>query len=502
MEESRTKKSVKNIIFNLSNQVIGIILNFVSRTIFIHTLGVEYLGLNGIFSDVLSMLSMADLGFNTAMVYSFYKPIAENNQRKISALINFYSKVYNIIALIITILGILIIPFLPLIINLEKDIPLLNVYYLFSLANVVISYLFVYKTSIITADQKNYIVTKITIITTTIRTVLQIITLLLFKNYIIYLSLGIIGNLLSNYIASEKAERLYPYIKNKEDISKEEKLDIFNNLKSVFLYKASSVLLNATDNTIISVLLGTVIVGYYSNYLMINNKIVSIFSLVFTSLTASIGNIIVTESTKKRFEIFKCEQSISFIICTIVIPCFFNLINDLILIWLGKDFVFDLKVIFAISLNMYLSCVLQPLWSYREATGLYRKTKWIMLICAILNIILSILMGKLIGLMGILLASAISRICTYVWIEPKILFKEYFEESPNKYFCSLVKNLLIIGVFSISLNLIFKNWIISSWIGFILKSIVLIIISIIISCVIYAKNPSLSIIKNKIIKYK
>ena len=155
MTNSRTKQSIYNVLIGFLNQFTSIFLSFISRTIFISILGVELLGVNGLFTDVISLLSMADLGFNTAMVYSFYKPISENNTKKISALINFYRKIYNVIAFVITIIGITITPFLNIIINTDKNIPLLNVYYLFSLASVVISYLFVYKTSIITADQKN-----------------------------------------------------------------------------------------------------------------------------------------------------------------------------------------------------------------------------------------------------------------------------------------------------------------------------------------------------------
>ena len=144
MEKGRTKRSIINIGFNFANQIITLALSFISRTVFIHTLGVEYLGINGLFTDVLGILSMADLGFNTAMVYSFYKPLAENDIKKLTALTTYYKRVYNIIAAVITVVGLLITPFLDLIVKTENEIPLLKVYYLFSLAGVVISYLFVF----------------------------------------------------------------------------------------------------------------------------------------------------------------------------------------------------------------------------------------------------------------------------------------------------------------------------------------------------------------------
>lgn len=209
------------------------------------------------------------------------------------------------------------------------------------------------------------------------------------------------------------------------ELSKKEKIDILQNMKSVFLYKISSVIINATDNILISTIVGTIAVGYYSNYLMIMNKITVFYNMIFSSMTASIGNLIVKEDKEKRYSIFQCEQAISFIISMVVMPCYIVLINDLIIMWLGKDYIFSVIVVLAIGLNMYFSCIFQPLWSYREATGLYQKTKWIMVGCAILNIGLSVILGNLIGVSGIIFATSISKIMTYFWLEPKILFRDF-----------------------------------------------------------------------------
>ena len=494
MENSRTKKSLKNIFMGFINQFSTLILGFISRSIFIKFLGMELLGINGLFSDILNMLSMADLGFNTAMVYSFYKPIAENDTKKISALINFYKKIYNIIAATITILGLLLLPFLDLIVNTDNEIPLLKVYYLFALAGVVISYLFVYKTSIIMADQKNYIISKITVIINFIKTIFQITVLIVFKNYIAYLGINLIFNFLNNYIVSRKAEKMYPYIKEKNELTKSDKKGIFENIKSIFLYKVSSIVLTSTDNTLISILVGTIFVGYYSNYLMVGNKVLSIIQIIFGALTASIGNVIVKEKSEKRYEIFEAIQSISFIICGIIITSFALLINDLISIWIGTKFIFDNKVVLAIVFNIYLACVLQPLWTYREATGLYIKTKYIMCITAIINIVLSILLGRVWGVAGILMASVISRLLTYFWYEPMLLFKEYFFKPVWKYFISIFMNLFIIGANILFFNVIFKSFLVNSWVLLIIKAIICVSSTSIVFMIIYCKSRGFKVI--------
>ncbi|QCT70196.1 lipopolysaccharide biosynthesis protein [Eubacterium maltosivorans] len=452
MEESRSKKSFKNIVSGIGNKILTIVLGFLARTIFIQILSVDYLGINSLFTDILSMLSMVDLGFNTAIVFSLYKPLANNDKKNIAALMQFYKNIYNIIAISVAIIGICLVPFLDYIVNVDKAIPNLELYYLLSLANVVISYLFVYKTSILTADQKNYIVLNITSIISTLKTILQIIFLVLFKSYTVYLLLGILSNFICNFWASNKAKKMYPYIQNKEILPKKEKRLIFNNIKSIFIYKVSSLLLTASDNTIISILLGTSIVGYYSNYLMLNTQIVAIITIFFSSLTASIGNLVIKETYERRYLVFESMQSISFILCGIIVTCYAVLVNDFITIWLGKEFVFDNIIVMATALNLYLSCILQPLWVYREATGLYMRTKFIMLLAAIINILLSIILGKIMGLAGILFASAIARLSTYIWYEPKLLFNIFFKRKVGSFYAGILKNFCLVLVIYMGMN--------------------------------------------------
>jgi len=495
----RTNKAIKNIVFNVINQIITLVLSFISRWVFIKGFGIGYLGLNGLFSDILSLLSMADLGFNTAMVFSFYKPLADNDHKHISALIGFYKRIYFIIAFAISVIGIALIPFLPLIVKLEYEVPYLTLYYLLSLSSVVSSYLCIYKTSILTADQKGYKVTKITIITNFLKTIIQVVSIVLFKNYILYLAIGTVVTIFNNIIASRLAQKEYPYINDNNELPKNEKKQILHNISSVFLYKISSVLLNATDNIIISIIIGTVFVGLYSNYFIIQTKITALFSLFFTSMIASIGNLIVTENKDKRFEIFKCEQSMSYIFSGIVCSCYVLLADDFVKLWIGSEFQLDFHTTCAIGLNLYLSCVLQPLWSYREATGLYRKTKWVMFICAIENIILSIFLGKTIGITGVIFASAISRISTYVWYEPKILFYEYFGIKPKKYYFSILSNTFLIILIILLLYFLLSWFKINNWFNLIIKSAIIGSITTIIMIIIYHKSEGFAILKERVI---
>ncbi len=498
MSKGRVENSTYNMISGFLYQLIALIMSFLSRTVFIRILGLEYLGLNGIFADVLNLLSMADLGFNTTMAYSFYKPLAENDEKRLTALICFYKKVYHMIATIVTIMGLAVIPFLKLIINTEKEIPHLTLYYLFSLAGVVISYLFVYRTTILTADQKNYEVLKVSICTTIAKTLLQIAALLIWKNYILYLSIGIIIQLLNNLIISNKAENMYPYIKHKERISSEDEKSIFLNMKSIFLYKISGTMISATDNIIISFIVGTAMVGKYSNYIMISNKLLLIIQIVFSALTASIGNVIVKEGTEKKYEIFRALQSLSYIFCGITTCVFGVIAYDLITVWLGTEFTIPSMAVLALTFNTYLGCVLLPLWTYRDATGLYMKTKYIMLFGAMLNIVLSIILGNIWGLTGVLFASVISRLSTYFWYEPKILFKDYFEKKAKEYFLSLFHNIMLVIVTMIMLSLIFRNVEVDGWFMLIVKGGCVGLVSTVVFFGAYARTDGFQMIIQKV----
>lgn len=501
MSNSRVKNSAHNIFTGFLYQIVTLILSFVSRTVFIRSLGSEYLGLNGIFQDVLTLLSMADLGFNTAMAYSFYKPLANKDERQLASLVNFYKKIYNIIAAAVLVLGLLCVPFLKYLVNTDKDIPNMEIYYLCSLAGVVISYLYVYKTTILTADQKNYEVVNINIVTSVLKTVSQIVILVLYKNYIAYLVIGIVFQYLSNILASKKAEKLYPYIRKREYIEKvdgEVSAGIWKNMKSVFIYKISGTMFNATDNIIISVVTGTTMVGLYSNYLMVSNKILLVAQIVFSALTASIGNVIVMENSKKRYEVFSAMQSASFILCGIITSGFCLMVNDLVKVWLGEQYMLSTLTIIAISLNTYLGCVLQPLWIYRDATGLYMKTKYIMLVGAVVNLVLSFILGKLIGIAGIIFASAIARLSTYFWYEPKLLFREYFERSPIKYYLSLLGNICIVAVTIGALSLFTGRFNADNWFKLIVKGVCVGAACLVIFLAVYSRTEGFKIIMNKV----
>ena len=438
---SRTYNSSKNIMLGTASKLLSMILTFVGRAIFVRILAVEYLGITGLFADVLTMLSLADLGLGTAMAYSFYKPLAEKNENKIAALINFYKKIYYYIAIMVAIIGVGIVPFLDYIVNVENPIPHLEIYYLVMLTNTVVSYLFIYKSSIIIADQKGYIISKYEMWINALKLILQSIVLIISHSYFFYILVTVVTTITNNLIISTLANKLYPYIKHKVVLMALEKKELLDNIKSVFLFKFSIVLLSGTNNIMISILVGTASVGLFTNYNTITMSLSSIVYIFFSSVTPSLGNLVVKEGPEKRHEIFKSMQMVSFWLGGVFVASTYILVQDFVSLWVGNDYLLNEIELLMIALNFYLGIVLQPLWSFREATGLYMKTKYIMLIAAVVNIILSIILGIYFGLAGILAANFIAKVSTYVWFEPKILFKDFFNKKVMEYFIAHVMNL-------------------------------------------------------------
>ncbi len=498
MSNSRTSNSLKNISASLIYQIVNFALSFISRSVFIEVLGVGYLGINGLFNDVLSMLNLAELGFGTVMTFSMYKPLAQKDYTTLTGLTHFYKKVYRIIALSIAGIGLLLVPFLPHLVNLEQEIPNLTLYYLLFLASNVASYLVTYKTTVMYADQKNYILLKYASYRNIAQSILLTLILYITENYIVFLCVQVICVYAQNFHASYIAQKNYPYIKNKVTLPKEKTKGLFKDVGSAFIYKIAHVLITATDNTLISVLVSTEMVGYYSNYSIFIGRLTHLFGTIFSSLIASLGNLIAKESAEKRYQVFQTMQSLCLMVSGFCVSCVFILQEDLIRVWLGEEFLIGLPALIVICANFFLNVALKPILSFREAAGLFRKTKFVMLWTAGINITLSILLGKQWGLVGILAATTVSKLLTHFWYEPVLLFREFFQKSCWIYFFDMLKGSLLM-LLSLFIAGFATHWFVpSNWFELILKAVLVagICASTIVIC--NYRSPGFAILKKKL----
>lgn len=505
MAGSRKKNVSKNIIVSFILQFTKIAVTFLSRIIFVKILGASYLGVNGLFSNILGILSLADLGMTTVLMYSLYKPLANDDKETISKYMNYFKNVYNIIALIVTVFGILLIPFLKYLVNLPEQMQNIYLYYFLLLINTALTYIFVYKTTLVAADQKMYMLNKFDIFFQIMLFILQVVVLILTKSFTLYLLSNVIVTLLSNIVKVFITEKMYPYLKENKDLSldKNEKRNIMNNLKSLFLYKIGTVIQSNTDNIFISIFSGTIAVGLYSNYVTIINSIVTFISMVFSSMKASIGNFVVEKDKEKQLEIFDLLETYNYWIICFCSVCFLILIPSFIKICFGKEYVLSNFILIVSILNFYTSNIRQNIWAYRETTGLFNKTRYITIVTSILNIIFSIIFGKLFGIGGVILATVFARMIYAWWKEPMILFGDYFKTGTTTYYIVYFKRLLLCVIISIVTYVLCENINVSSILmEFIIRIILCCVIVPLIIYIIYRKTYAFKNIKNIIVDIK
>lgn len=446
MAESRIAKVEKNVITSMMQNFVSMLLNFLIRMLFIRILDESYLGINGLFSNILSILSLADLGMANVMMYSLYRPIEEGNTIKISALISFFRRIYIIIACTVLLAGLGLVPFLRFIVNMEQTVQFLEGYYILALLNVVMSYLFVYRTTLIIADQKAYILNRYIMAFKVVTFAAQGIMLVLFQNYFVFLAVAVVVNLMSNVCQNAVALRLYPYLKeNAPNLEKEERTRIFRDVKAMFIYKIAGTIQGNTDNILISIFVGTVYVGYYSNYALIITQIVMMISLVFNAVKASVGNLIASSETRDedKFFLFQVCEMLNFWIVGFCSVCFIVLFQDFISICFGGKYVLDGIVVIVIVLNFYTSNIRQTIWMFRETTGIFQETKYVTAVTAVINVVLSLLLGYFWGMAGILLATVLGRMIYAWWKEPLILYHFFAKKNAVSYFISYIKKVLL-----------------------------------------------------------
>lgn len=446
-ESSRLSNTLRNFRFGVATQLVVTLLGFLSRTIFIRVLGMEYSGVNGLYTSILDVLSLTELGLADVVVFSLYKPLAQGDTRKLTALMGYYKTIYRIIALTVGLIGLCLVPVLQVLVKSEIDRFHLVLYYLMFLANSVCSYLLVYKGSILQADQKRYLISKYTMLFKLLTTLAQITMLLVLRNFTVYLSIQIGMTIVNNLYVSRKADELYPFLKEREELAREEKQAIFRDVRHMFSYKAGGQLLNGTDNLYISSLISTATCGIYDNYTMIQTMVVTAFTTtVNQSVMGSLGNLNAVGTKAQKRQVFDAYSLVFTWIATFCTLSLLVLYNPFILLWAGEGWLLPMSTVSVICLNFFLPNVLTPVWSYRNTTGLFRETKNILLYAAAINLVLSYFFGIRWGLTGILAATSVSRLLTSFWFEPLLLHRRIFGCSSLPYFLRQGAHLLVVAV--------------------------------------------------------
>lgn len=437
----RTKNATRNIIFGVILKAYQIIVPFLMRTAMIYLMGVQYLGLNSLFTSILQVLNLAELGVGSAMIYSMYKPIAEDDNATICALMKLYKTYYRIIGLVIAVIGCALTPFIPKLIS--GDVPdNLNIYllYLLNLGATVLSYwLYAYKNCILQAHQRVDIVSKVSLVTSTIQYALQLLVLWLFKDYYLYVIVLLATQALTNIATAMCADRIYPQFKPKGQIATEEKKAINNRIKDLFTSKIGGIIYDSADTIVISSFLGLTALAIYQNYFYILNAITGLITVVFSACTAGIGNSIVVETKGKNY---KDLNKFTIIICWgagFCAVCLLCLYQPFMELWVGKDLMLSSSAVICFVVYFFVRQLNSLFNTYKDASGMWHEDRFRPLVAALTNLALNLILVQFIGLYGILISTVLAIVCVGMpWLLHN-LFTVIFEK---KYLVGYLKNLL------------------------------------------------------------
>lgn len=444
MEQLGRKKTLaRNTKFAVIRTIVQYVIQFILRTIFIYTLGKAYLGLNGLFSNIIGCLSIVELGVGTAIVFSMYKPIAENDIEKVKSLNALYKKCFSIIALIITVLGLAIIPVLKF--TIKSDIPAdINIYviYLITLFNTVLGYFWAHNRSLLFAYQRNDIENKIGILQNVLLGIAQTLILVFTKNYYAYIICTPIFTVLENLLIAREVRRICPNVKGRAlPINKETSKELRKNVIGASMGQIGGVFVTSTDNILISSMLGLAILGVYTNYATIILAITACVTLITSNARSVVGNLIATESSEFVHEKFKVFNFFMYWLTGVCTICLLGLLNPFIYIWTNAsiDYLLDFSVVIVLVINFYISNTLSLTATFTVSAGLMWQNKWKTIIQGLVNIVFSIIFAKWWGLIGIFLGTLVSYLVAPLWIDSHVLYKNYFKKSPVRYWIKYIK---------------------------------------------------------------
>lgn len=456
-KESRTRNSFFNLITGFGVQFLLIIFRFIVRTVFIRTLGTSYLGINGLFSDIMTMLSLTELGFDTAINFKFYKPIAEGDEKRIRVLLKFYKTVYRVIGCVVILIGVCLVPLLPVLIKDYDSLAALNInalliffLYLFQAAS---SYLFfAYRSSIIKAAQKEYILNITSYVVSIAFNIFQIITLMLFKSFVLYTMLFVVSSIVQNFVFAVVSQHYFPqyFIPEKSRISRNEKVDIIKDCGALFVYRINGVVLKATDNLVLSFFAGLDVVGLYSNYLLFFTTAKNVLFRFYSAIKASMGNLFVEADNQKRYDFFQVMNYLSVLMFGTVAVGIAVESNELISAWIGAKYVIRQPLPILIGIELIFEGLKESLGLIRNVTGVFRQMWYRPLIGILINIVMSIVMVQFIGIYGVIIGTISADVFSNFLIDPTIIYKyslnnqwnvrDYYIQN-GKYF------LTVIGIF-------------------------------------------------------
>ncbi len=497
MENSRTKNSMLVMLSGVGQKIVSMLVGFMARQVFIYYLGQEFLGINGLFSKVLTFLSLAELGIGSAITVYLYKPLADKDENTVRTYMRFYKKCYGVIGWVVLGIGLCLVPFLPHLVTFDGAPPVnLYVVYLLFLANSVASYwFFAYKTNILNADQKGYYVNNLNSAYTMLASILKCIVVIFTRNFILALSTELAVGIVKNIAIARKADRLYPFIKEgkADPMPKPVLQKLFRDVRALFINNLSFKLLSAVDTIVISAALSTALVANTDLYTMIINYIVMIIAMATVSLGASVGNLNAKESLEKRLTVFRQLDLANFWASSFSTVCLFQLLTPCVALFFkeknGADLTVSTAVVVCLVIRFYMGTVNNTLDTFKNAMGLLRQGCYLALFGGVLNVVLTLWMAKHLGLLGVFLSTVLAEICTTFFAKGYYVFHDGFKLPFLPYLGRMVGRMGFTALMTLGVHLLCRPFAALGWGNFIIQCVICAVVPNMVLLALFFRNP-------------
>ena len=434
MKFNRTQNASRNIMTGLVQRLYQILVPFLMRTAMIYLLGAEYVGLDGLFTSILSVLNLAELGVGSAMVYSMYKPVAEDDTDMVCSLMRLYKVYYRIIGLVVLVGGLILCPFVPKMISGTVPAGInVQVLFLLNLATTVLSYwLFAYKNCLFQAYQRADVISKITMAVNTGRYVVQFLLLFIFRDYYLYLIVSLISQAAINIVTAWVADKFYPQLMPKGKLPKTVTSTINRRIRDLFTSKIGGVVVNSVDTLVVSAFLGLTVLAIYQNYYYIITSLLGIVNIIIYSCTAGIGNSIAVETKEKNLDDLKTFTFVISGITCFCTACLLELYQPFMELWVGEDLMFEYPAVIWFSVHFFIVEINTLLNMYKDAAGIWHEDRFRPLVTAVVNLTLNLCLVHIWGIYGILLSTVLSMLVVGMPWLIKNLFTTLFVPSQMK----------------------------------------------------------------------
>ena len=498
--KSRMRNSMFNMMGNFLYYFVNVLVGMISRKVLIMTMGIEYQGINGLFTNILSILNIVELGIGTAIVYHLYKPLKEKNLDGVAACMNFYRKCYNAIALIIAVFGGVLVFFLDFFVG-ENELPInMQIVYLMMLAEIVISYTFTYKRSILYADQRNYCVSAADTIYIVVNGILGVFILIFTHNYYLYLAIKIVLRIVENIAINIYVNKTYDYLKSRKNIKIKKEIldDIILKIKGLLCHKIGTYVVSGTDNILISKFVSIKAVGIYSNYALIITSIEGIFGRFIDATVASVGNLLVDNDYKKNMSVFRELRLVNLAITNFTTSSLLCMCTTFISFYFGSDYILNLGIVIVLMFNYMLNNLRKVYGVFKTAAGIQYEDRFVPIIEAIVNLVASLIFIHFFGFIGVFLGTSLSNAVIYGYTFPFLIYRNVLGGKVRDYFIELIRDIFtVIGCAIISMIFVTILSTDKLLIMLIIEIVICLIIPNAIFVILYHNHEAFGLLKNR-----